>query len=173
MILGLISGLLIVAQSWLLAKLLHDLIIEQVPRQTLLAPFSLLIGAIVLRAALSWLRERVGFKCGQIVRVQIRSLVLNRLDELGPAWIQGKPAGHWATLILEQIEDMQEFYSRYLPQMYLATMIPLLILITVFPINWAAGMILLVTAPLIPLFMALVGMGAADANRRNFLALAV
>jgi ATP-binding cassette, subfamily C, bacterial CydD len=89
MILGLISGLLIVAQSWLLAKLLHDLIIEQVPRQTLLAPFSLLIGAIVLRAALSWLRERVGFKCGQIVRVQIRSLVLNRLDELGPAWIQG------------------------------------------------------------------------------------
>ncbi len=67
---------------------------------------------------------------------------------------------------------MQDYYSRYLPQMYLAVFIPLLILIAVFPINWAAGIILLATAPLIPLFMALVGMGAADANRRNFVALA-
>lgn len=67
---------------------------------------------------------------------------------------------------------MQDYYSRYLPQMYLAVFIPVLILITVFPINWAAGFILLATAPLIPLFMALVGMGAADANRRNFVALA-
>ncbi|WP_275430530.1 ABC transporter transmembrane domain-containing protein, partial [Klebsiella aerogenes] len=58
-----------------------------------------------------------------------------------------------------------------LPQMYLASIVPLLILITIFPINWAAGLILFVTAPLIPLFMALVGLGAADANRRNFLAL--
>ncbi|MGL5727608.1 MAG: heme ABC transporter permease/ATP-binding protein CydD, partial [Plesiomonas sp.] len=48
----------------------------------------------------------------------------------------------------------------------------LIVLCVVFPINWAAGVILLVTAPLIPFFMALVGMGAADANRRNFQALA-
>lgn len=66
---------------------------------------------------------------------------------------------------------MQDFYARYLPQMALAVTIPLLILAAVFPINWAAGLILFATAPLIPLFMALVGMGAADANRRNFLAL--
>lgn len=60
---------------------------------------------------------------------------------------KGKPAGSWATIILEQIEDMQEYYSRYLPQMYLAVFIPVLILIAVFPINWAAGLILFVTAP--------------------------
>ncbi|STJ55846.1 ABC transporter ATP-binding protein/permease [Escherichia coli] len=50
--------------------------------------------------------------------------------------------------------------------------VPLLIVVAIFPSNWAAALILLGTAPLIPLFMALVGMGAADANRRNFLALA-
>jgi ATP-binding cassette subfamily C protein CydD len=102
----------------------------------------------------------------------MRAQVLDKLQQLGPAWIQGKPAGSWASIIVEQIEDMQDYYSRYLPQMYLAVFIPVLILITVFPINWAAGFILLATAPLIPLFMALVGMGAADANRRNFVALA-
>ncbi|MFZ1875369.1 MAG: cysteine/glutathione ABC transporter permease/ATP-binding protein CydD [Chania sp.] len=172
MLLGLLSGILIVAQSWLLASLLHALIIEHQPRAELVSSFIWLIAAFALRALLSWLRERVGFICGQVIRQRMRAQVLNKLQQLGPAWIQGKPAGSWASIIVEQIEDMQDYYARYLPQMYLAVFIPLLILITVFPINWAAGFILLATAPLIPLFMALVGMGAADANRRNFVALA-
>ncbi len=66
---------------------------------------------------------------------------------------------------------MHDYYARYLPQMALAVCVPLLILIAIFPTNWVAALILLGTAPLIPLFMAMVGMGAADANRRNFLAL--
>ncbi|MHA3421469.1 heme ABC transporter permease/ATP-binding protein CydD [Yersinia enterocolitica] len=172
MLLGLLSGLLIIAQAWLLATLLQSLIIDKVPRTELITDFGLLAGTFAIRAVISWLRERVGFVCGMKVRQQIRKTVLDRLEQLGPAWVKGKPAGSWATIILEQIEDMQDYYSRYLPQMYLAVLIPVLILIAVFPINWAAGLILFVTAPLIPLFMALVGMGAADANRRNFVALA-
>ncbi|MCZ5911340.1 hypothetical protein O5154_29230, partial [Escherichia coli] len=54
----------------------------------------------------------------------------------------------------------------------LAVSVTLLIVVAIFPSNCAAALILLGTAPFIPLFMALVGMGAADANRRNFLALA-
>ncbi len=172
LLLGFLSGAFIVAQAWLLATLLHALIIEQAPKESLLSSFLLLGTIFVLRALNNLLRERVGFMCGQAVRQQIRKLVLDRLQQLGPSWIQGKPAGSWATMILEQIEDMQDYYSRYLPQMYLAVLIPILILIAIFPINWAAGLILLLTAPLIPLFMALVGVGAADANRRNFEALA-
>ncbi|KAA9001385.1 cysteine/glutathione ABC transporter permease/ATP-binding protein CydD [Affinibrenneria salicis] len=171
LLLGFISGLLIVAQAWLLASLLQALIIDHRPTSSLQNDFLLLILAFALRALFSALRERVGFICGRIIRQQIRRQVLDKLQQLGPAWIQGKPAGSWATIILEQIEDMQDYYARYLPQMYLAALVPLLILAAVFPVNWAAGLILLLTAPLIPLFMALVGMGAADANRRNFLAL--
>ncbi|MFS7251437.1 cysteine/glutathione ABC transporter permease/ATP-binding protein CydD [Rahnella rivi] len=172
MMLGLLSGLLILAQAWLMAGLLHSLIIQHTPREDLLQSFLLMALTFVLRAVVSWLREQVGFICGRVIRQEMRKLVLDRLEKLGPAWIQGKPAGSWATIILEQIEDMQDYYARYLPQIALAGIIPLLILVSIFPINWAAGMILLVTAPLIPIFMALVGMGAADANRRNFVALA-
>ncbi len=66
---------------------------------------------------------------------------------------------------------MQDFFAKYLPQMSLAVAVLIIILIVVFPINWAAGLIFLVTAPLVPLFMAFVGMKAADANRKNFKAL--
>ncbi|WP_105609322.1 heme ABC transporter permease/ATP-binding protein CydD [Cronobacter sakazakii] len=171
-LLGVVSGLLIVAQAWLLADLLNDLIIKGIPREALLLPFVLLILVFVLRVWVVWLREKVGFHAGQHIRARIRQQVMNRLQEAGPAWIQGKPAGSWATLILEQIDDMHDFYARYLPQMALAASVPLLIVLAIFPYNWAAALILLGTAPLIPLFMAMVGMGAADANRRNFQALA-
>lgn len=170
--LGVISGLLIVGQAWLLARILHRMIMESIPATALVLPFIVLVLIFVLRAWVVWLRERVGFYAGQHIRYEIRRQVLDRLQQAGPAWIQGKPAGSWATLVLEQIDDMHDYYARYLPQMTLAASVPLLIVITIFPINWAAALILLGTAPLIPLFMALVGMGAAEANRRNFLALA-
>ena len=171
-LLGVVSGVLIVAQAWLLASILNHMIIEHIPREALLLPFALLVLVFILRSWVVWLRERVGFHAGAQIRFAIRRRVLDRLQQAGPAWIQGKPAGSWATLILEQIDDMHDFYARYLPQMALAASVPLLIVITLFPINWAAALILLGTAPLIPLFMAMVGMGAADANRRNFKALA-
>ncbi|HFP9388093.1 TPA: cysteine/glutathione ABC transporter permease/ATP-binding protein CydD [Raoultella planticola] len=170
--LGVISGLLIVGQAWLLARILHRMIMENIPATALVLPFIVLVLIFVLRAWVVWLRERVGFYAGQHIRYEIRRQVLDRLQQAGPAWIQGKPAGSWATLVLEQIDDMHDYYARYLPQMTLAASVPLLIVITIFPINWVAALILLGTAPLIPLFMALVGMGAAEANRRNFLALA-
>lgn len=171
-LLGLASGLLIVAQAWLLARILNHLIVENIPREALLLPFVQLVLVFVLRAWVVWLRERVGFHAGLHIRYEIRRQVLERLQQAGPAWIQGRPAGSWATLILEQIDDMHDYYARYLPQMALAVSVPLLIVIVIFPFNWAAALILLATAPLIPTFMAMVGMGAADANRRNFKALA-
>ncbi|EME8470088.1 cysteine/glutathione ABC transporter permease/ATP-binding protein CydD [Morganella morganii] len=171
MLLGVLSGLLIIGQAWCLAVLLQSLIMEHVPREQLLTPFTVLVILFIARAVVAAIRERVGFICGQVVRRDIRRTVLDKLEQLGPVRVKGKPAGSWATIILEQIDDMQDYYSRYLPQMTLSATIPMMILITLFPINWAAALILLVTAPLIPVFMALVGLGAADANRRNFLAL--
>ena len=171
-LLGFVSGVLIIGQSWILARILQHMIMENIPREALLMPFIQLVLVFILRAWVVWLRERVGFHAGQQIRFEIRRQVLDRLQQAGPAWIQGKPAGSWATLILEQIDDMHDYYARYLPQMALAACVPLLIVVAIFPSNWVAALILLATAPLIPLFMALVGMGAADANRRNFLALA-
>ncbi len=169
---GLGQGILMVAQAWLLATLLHGFIIEgSTPEQSITLFITLLLVTLG-KAALAYGREVASFKAGSAVRQTIRQLVLTRLSRRGPAYIQRRPAGSWASLLLEQIENMQDFFSRYLPQMAIAVFIPVVILVAVFPVNWAAGLILLGTAPLIPIFMILVGVGAADANRRNFQALA-
>ena len=169
--LGVLSSVFLLAQAALLASILHQLIIEQVDKSELIWHFVGLGGTVIGRAACTWGREIAGYRCGEQIRVYIRQLILDKVHKLGPAYIKGKPAGSWATLILEQVEDMQDFFSRYLPQMSLSVLIPFIILIVVFPINWAAGLIFLVTAPLVPIFMALVGKKAAEANRKNFKAL--
>lgn len=92
-LLGFISGLLIVGQAWLLARILNHMIMENIPREALLLPFIVLMLIFILRAWVVWLRERVGFHAGQNIRYEIRRQVLDRLQEAGPAWIQGKPAG--------------------------------------------------------------------------------
>lgn len=182
---GILSAIALIVQAYLIATLLDGVIIgngllgsgANSPQSTIgasdyLPHLMALIGLMLLRAGLAYARERASFEAGRRLRQHIRSAVMDKLTRLGPAFIKGKPAGSWASIVLEQVEDLQDFYARYLPQMTLAGVIPLLILLAVFPINWAAGLILLLTAPLIPLFMILVGMGAADANRKNFNALA-
>lgn len=169
--LGILSTLFLLGQAAFLASILHNIIIEQVDKHQLLHSFLGLAAMIAGRAICTWGREIAGYRCGEAVRIYIRQQILDKLRDLGPAYIKGKPAGTWAALLLEQVEEMQDFFSRYLPQMSLAVFIPFLILVVVFPTNWAAGLIFLITAPLVPLFMALVGMKAADANKKNFKAL--
>ncbi len=169
--LGVLSSFFLIGQAALIASMLYQLVIESVDKHTLIPQFAGLITLIAGRAICSWARELAGFKCGEQIRIYIRQLILNKLRELGPAYIKGKPAGAWATLTLEQVENMQDFFARYLPQMSLSAFVPLIILVVVFPLNWAAGLIFLITAPLVPFFMALVGIKAADASRKNFKAL--
>ncbi|MGI2146137.1 heme ABC transporter permease/ATP-binding protein CydD [Shewanella frigidimarina] len=168
---GVLNGIAIVAQAYFIAQILQGVIINNLVPAALSLQFFALIGLLFVRALLAQVRERISFEAGKRLRIDIRQAVLNKLVALGPVFIKGKPAGAWATLVFEQVEDLHDFYAKYLPQMMLAGFIPLLILACVFPLNWAAGIILMTTAPLIPLFMILVGMGAADANRKNMQAL--
>ncbi|WP_032092000.1 heme ABC transporter permease/ATP-binding protein CydD [Necropsobacter rosorum] len=167
-----LSSVILVAQTYFLANILHHLIILHTARSELAPYFFGLIAGFALRALILWLREKIGFKCGRQLRNIIRQRILDKIHQVGPATINHKPAGSWATIMLEQVENLHNFYARYLPQQALAGIVPLVILLAVFPLNWAAGAILLLTAPLIPLFMILVGLAAADSSQKNMATLA-
>ncbi|QSX41531.1 heme ABC transporter permease/ATP-binding protein CydD [Shewanella cyperi] len=171
LLLGTLNAAALVAQSWLLARVLGDLVLNGTPAAAHMPDLLAMAALLLLRALCAWGRERAGFEAGLRLRRALRGRVLDRLSTLGPAYIRSQSAGSWASKLLEQVEQLQDFYGRYLPQTTLVALVPLLILACVWPLNWAAGLILLGTAPLIPLFMVLVGMGAGDANRKHFQAL--
>jgi ATP-binding cassette subfamily C protein CydD len=169
--LGATGGLLLVAQAWVLSDL-ADRVISPGRSLDRLGPYVAgLCGIILVRSILAWARQAAGFKAGARVRRKVRLAILSHLFELGPLRSAGTPAGAAASTAMEQVEALQAFYALYLPQLFLAAMIPVAILAFVFPISWAAGAILLTTAPLIPFFMVLVGMGAQSISQRHFQAL--
>ena len=166
-VLATLSALILVAQTYFLATLLDKLIIQKVPRDELIPYFLGLIIGFGLRAIILWAREKIGFQSGQLLRNHIRQKILDKIHLVGPATINQKPAGSWASIMLEQVENLHNFYARFLPQQSLSAIVPVVILIAVFPLNWAAGLILMITAPLVPLFMIIVGIAAADNSQKN------
>ena len=164
---GSLSALLLIGQMALLATMLEKMIVARQISNQFFTEISLLFVCFAGRSLLALLRERAGFKAGGELRLHLRRQIIQKLATIGPMSIQQKPAGSWATLMLEQVENLHNFYARYLPQQFLSLIVPLMILCFVFPINWAAGVILFVTLPLLPLFMALAGMKAVEANQRN------
>lgn len=162
-----LSALILVAQTYFLATLLDKLIMQNVPRDELIPYFLGLIIGFGMRAIILWVREKIGFRSGQLLRNHIRQKILDKIHLVGPATINQKPAGSWASIMLEQVENLHNFYARFLPQQSLSAIVPVVIFIAVFPLNWAAGLILMITAPLVPLFMIIVGVAAADNSQKN------
>ncbi|MDP8101523.1 heme ABC transporter permease/ATP-binding protein CydD [Phocoenobacter atlanticus] len=166
-LLGFICGLLIIIQMGILAHILHNIIkVQQLPESFYLLLITLLL-CFIGRAILVWIRQKIGFQAGLQLRQHLRKQIIDKLNAVGPMTISQKPAGSWAILMLEQVENLHNFYARYLPQQKIAMLIPIAILGVVFSLNWAAGIILFVTLPLLPLFMILAGMKAAEVNQRH------
>lgn len=171
-VLGFFAGVLIVAQAWFIAQILQAVFKTEPPPGQLSQLFMGLITTVVFKAVVLWAREVSGFRAGAAVRSQIRNDLMAHIAAAGPVGISAIAAGQLVSSALEQVEALQNFIARYLPQLALAALLPVVILFFVFPISWAAGSLLLITAPLIPVFMILVGMGAEAVSQRHFQALA-
>ena len=171
-LLGSLGGLLLVAQAYCIASILYGAYMNGRNSAQMELLFGGLAGVILARALIAWGRERAGFAAGAIVRRKVRSDMLDYLALLGPVTTAKLSTGSMVSTVMEQVEALQDFFSHYLPQLFLVILIPMTIVAFVFPISWAAGGILLITAPLIPLFMVLVGMGAENVSQRHFQALA-
>jgi ATP-binding cassette subfamily C protein CydD len=170
--LGLSGGVLLIFQARFLARIIHGAFMENRSIDVLEPYFYILVGIIILRSLLGWARGVCGFYAGAKIRQEVRMALLDHLFSLGPSYTSRQSTGALASTALEHVEGLHDFYAFYLPQLALAVMIPAAILAFVFPYSWAAGTLLLVTAPLVPLFMILVGMGAESISQRHFQALA-
>ncbi len=168
---GVSNGILIIIQSALLAYLFQQLIIEKQPWQQLKEFFMFLTLVFIFRSISSYYFQVLGFKVSTAVKQSVREILLDKFFMLGPAYTKQHQSGELATLILEQTEALEGYFSRFLPQQLIVSILPLIIITVIIPVNWVVAIIFLLTGPLIPLFMVLVGMGATTAHRNQFLAL--
>ncbi|RVT98984.1 thiol reductant ABC exporter subunit CydD [Rhodovarius crocodyli] len=156
-----------IAQAWLLASLVAGLLGLGT------GGWPELIGAAalaLLAAALVSAQEIAQGAAGRAARAGLRARVFAALLAAGPA--DGRAAGEKASLAVEQVEALDGYFSRWLPAALLALMVPAGIIVAVWVFDWVSGLVLLVMGMLVPVFMAVAGIGAARASRRQFDALA-
>lgn len=169
---GIAQGLCGVAQAGLIAWILQRAVMEGVTLAGLWPLFAALLAAALLRAGAAWTSEALGAVTATQVKTRLRRQVLDRLHALGPAWRAERQTGELAVTLIERIEALDGYYARFLPQSRVAMILPILILVAVYPVDWVSGVILTVAGPFVPLTMALIGMKAADESRRQFRTLA-
>ncbi|MGC8808016.1 MAG: thiol reductant ABC exporter subunit CydD [Thiomonas sp.] len=170
--LGLLAGWLIIVQAWLLARVVSEVIIEHRHLADVWAYLAAMLPIFALRFVLMRASENVAFEAAAQVRRDLRGRLYDHLQALGPLWLNRQSSGDLANSIVVGIDALEAYYARYLPSMSLTALVPLSILVFVLPQDWVSGLVLLVTAPLIPIFMILVGKGTETMNQQQWQLLA-
>jgi ATP-binding cassette subfamily C protein CydD len=170
--LGVLSGFLLIPQAWCLAHAVNAVILQHAPLAQVLPWLWPLPVIFVLRFAVMRASEHVAMQAAILVKENVRSDLVRHLQALGPAYVHGRHSGELAVATVDGVEALEPYYARYLPHMAVVALVPLSILAFVFPLDWISGLVLLISAPLIPLFMVLIGGGAERLNRRQWRQLA-
>ena len=168
---GMLQTAATIVFAGLLAHVLYALIITGLPFDDVRTDWWLILACIVIRALAGAAREEAGIRISLSVRRAVRETLLDTLYRLGPAWRERQQAGALSTALLEQVEALDGYFARYRPQRWFAVLTPLMIVAVLLPSSWVAALILLLTAPLIPVFMVLVGWGARQRQTEQLLAL--
>lgn len=165
---GTLAGVATIVQMVFLAHIVHLGVIEKASA-SVLAPFFIgLVLAIVVRAIAQGVQAQLAAQCSQQVRRTARRQIHQHWRNSGPLELRQISAGSLAREWIDHVDALHGYFARFLPQMALSLVVPLLILALVFYLDWLAGIFLLLSAPLIPFFMALVGMGAEKLNQQHF-----
>jgi ATP-binding cassette subfamily C protein CydD len=169
---GGLSGLLLVAQSALLARIVNGVLMHHQGLSKAWPALFAMLGVFAVRAVLGVASEHFAFSASTRATAQLRATLRAKLAALGPHYISTRQGGALASLLTDGPERLAPYYRAYLPQAALSVFLPVAFLAFAFPADWVSGLIMLITAPLIPLFMVLVGKGAAALNQKQWRRLA-
>jgi ABC-type transport system involved in cytochrome bd biosynthesis fused ATPase/permease subunit len=166
--LGVARALLVVAQAWLLATVVARAFIDGESLTQLRRPMALLLVVVVGRALVTWSSEVSANRCSARVKSSLRGAVVQRIAVLGPDGQVVARSGDLATLVVRGIDALDGYFAKYLPQLFLAVIVPVTVIVAVIRVDWISAAIIAVTLPLIPIFMALIGMATRAHNDRQF-----
>ncbi|GAA2624843.1 hypothetical protein GCM10010399_65310 [Dactylosporangium fulvum] len=168
--LGVALAALLVAQATLLADGITAVYLHGADLAALAPTLGWLVAVVAARAAVAWAQEVAAARSAAAVKRQLRARLLAHVAALGPG--AAPRSGAVATLATRGLDSLDAYFARYLPQLVLAALVPVIVLVRIAPADLVAAGTIAVTLPLIPVFMVLVGLHTQAANRRQFRLLA-
>ncbi|WP_406326302.1 thiol reductant ABC exporter subunit CydD [Streptomyces sp. NBC_01617] len=155
--LGVVGAALVIAQAMLIAEVVVGGFEDGLTVPGLRTPLILLVAVALGRGLVSWLTELAAYRASAAVKSELRRRLLDRAAELGPDWLSGQRTGSLVALATRGVDALDDYFARYLPQLGLAVVVPVAVLARIVTEDWVSAAIIVVTLPLIPLFMILIG----------------
>ncbi|KOU37352.1 ABC transporter [Streptomyces sp. WM6368] len=166
--LGLAGAGLVVGQAMLIAEIVVGAFERGLDGPALRTPLLLLAAVALGRGLIAWLTELAAHRAGAAVKSELRGRLLERAAELGPGWLTGQRTGSLVSLATRGVDALDDYFSRYLPQLGLAVVVPVAVLARIVTEDWVSAAIIVVTLPLIPVFMILIGMATQSRMDRQW-----
>ncbi len=165
---GFLTGLLTIWQSWLLSTVINNVFLQGQSLPEVMRGLQFILFAIGGRTFLAWLNEIAANATAVKIKTDLRNRLFTHILKLGPAYSRQQRTGELTAAAVEGIEALDAYFSQYLPQLVITALVPISILIFVFPIDLLSGIVFLITAPLIPFFMIIIGKGAETVTNRQY-----
>lgn len=166
--LNFIGGLFIIAQAWLVSTIINQVFLRNATLADVTSDLSSLLVVITLRAIALLFGEVSANNIAITIKTDLRNALIDHLLKLGPTYSQGERTGELTTTVVEGIESLEAYFSQYLPQLVVAVIVPLSVLLVVTPLDLLSGIVLLLTAPLIPIFMILIANATETLTKRQY-----
>lgn len=164
----LLAGSVLIAQCFCLAYTIDAVLFKDSSFQDITPYLGLFFACVVLRSGLVFLAEQLAFHGAGVIVNKLRHDLFATLLKRGPVQGAKEQPGDIAHLWIEGAESLRTYYAKYIPARMTMAFLPLAILLLVFPVDWISGVVFLVTAPLIPFFMIMIGKGTESLNRRQW-----
>ena len=167
-LLGLLSAAAVLGQAVLLSTTITAVFLDGADLAAIGAGLALFAGVIGLRALLSYAQETAAARASAAVKSQLRAALLHRTVELGPAWLAGRRSGELAQLATRGVDAVDAYFARYLPQLVLICLVPPMFVVVIWITDWLSGLIVLLTLPVVVVFLVLIGQATERQSRRQW-----
>lgn len=164
---GAAQTLVIIAFAWLLTRAIVDAI-DGVPWTDLAVTLGWLAGAVAARAVLLWLREIVAARAAARVEAQLRAHLVAAVGTLGPGWLANRNTAQLAVTAGRGLDALDAYFGRYLPQLVQTVIATPVLLAVMWWQDWISGLTVLLTLPLIPIFMILIGLATRAVQQKQW-----
>ena len=156
-VLGGVTAGLVVCQAGLIAGAVARVVQGHETADRVGTLLAWLLVVMVCRAAVGWVGERMADRASAAAKSDLRTALMEQIARLGPAGIERERSGSLVVLATSGIDALDSYFARYLPQLFLAVIVPVTVILVTAGADWKSALIIAVTVPLIPFFMALVG----------------
>ena len=167
---GFLQTVSVVAAAWFATALIVG-VIDGRPLADLTPDLLAFAGVVVARSVFVWLLDVLAVRGAARVKSQLRMRVVAAITKLGPAWLAQRNSARVTTVVAQGLDALDGYFAKYLPQLILTAIATPIILLVLLSQDFTTAIIIIVTLPLIPLFMVLIGMATQAVQKKQWAAL--